>query len=146
MATKRRKPKKNIRHQQRRKIPVSLRRWRLLLGSPLERLPKTQQEPVKKQRSEQKLLQDRRFLRYKKEPLRYGKKDQIARTRLRERTILGKHYKITPRQGFIDAKRQEICQRRARRRMRLFQMGKAGKGRAIRTAKKITEYSRIRCK
>lgn len=81
----------------------------------------------------------------RKRVLRYGPKDKVARLYLQSRTKDGKPYKATPRLGFRDAKRVEVCQRRAKRREQLFKMRKAGKGRRIRTKKTRNEYSHLRC-
>lgn len=99
--------------------------------------------PQKEIRHDLRHLTKNHYIR--KNPLRYGPKDKVARLYLLNRTKDGKPYKTAPRQGFRDAKRVEVCQRRAKRRETLFRLGKAGKGRRIRTKKRYNEYSHLRC-
>lgn len=81
----------------------------------------------------------------RKQALRYGSQDKVAHLLLHNRTKAGKPYKLSPRRGFRDPKRVEICKRRRARREQLFKMGKAGKGRRIRSKKHYNEYSELRC-
>ena len=96
----------------------------------------------------QKIGHDRRYYMPEilKRTLLYGRKDKIARVALKNRTIKGKPYKRTPRQGFVDAKPNEVCRRRSDRRELLFRRGRVGKGVRIRTKKHLNQFSKIRCK
>lgn len=106
----------------------------------------SQKAPVAKPKA-QKLGHDRRYYMpdILKRTLLYGRKDKVARVTIKNRNLQGKSYKRTPRQGFVDAKRNEVCRRRSNRRELLFKRGKVGKGVRIRTKKRLNQFSKVRC-
>lgn len=148
MAKRRGSRKKNVLRQ--RVKSLEFRKARRLLPSspqnlpnynPVKRLPSPIRKPVKK------LLHDRREWKPERlrRLLRYGNQDEISRVTLRKLTKRGTSYRTTPRQGFINPKRQEVCRRRADRRELLFKHGKVGKGVRVTTPKRLNIYSKIRC-
>ena len=142
MAKKRRNKNKISVTRQRANLRFRKRRETLLPSSSFQ---KPYKPPTATKKSP--ILHDRRL--YKpnrlKRLLLYGSQDKISRTTLRSKTKSGKPYRVTPRQGFINPKRQEVCKRRARRRSVLFMLNRVGRGKGIKTKKHFNEYSKIRC-
>lgn len=158
MAKKRRRFKKNKSLWQRANPYLRSKVYSLLPKSPIylakkpirryqhpiaSRMPLTARLVAKKVR---KLLHDRRLHRPKTDPIdqRFGLYDQRHRFILRAKTIRNRR-KATTRLGFADPRQNEICRRRSERRKNLFRINKAGKGKAIRTKKKLNQFSKIRC-